>query len=111
MAKELNLDEKRYSISFQSRFRPAEWLQPYTSATLEQLGQQGLQRVDILCPGFPADCLETLEEIAIEGKSTFLTAGGKEYCYIPCLNERDDWIGALKNLALRHLQGWASGTL
>ena len=111
LAKELNLDETRYSICFQSRFGPAEWLQPYTSATLEQLGKQGLQRVDIICPGFPADCLETLEEIAMEGKSTFLTAGGKEYFYIPCLNERDDWIGALKNLALRHLQGWASGTL
>lgn len=106
LAKELNLDETRYNICFQSRFGPAEWLQPYTAATLEQLGKQSLQRVDVLCPGFPADCLETLEEIAMECKSTFLTAGGKEFFYIPCLNERDDWIRALERLALQHLQGW-----
>jgi len=106
LAQALGLDETRHVICFQSRFGRAQWLQPYTSATLEELGRQGVQRVDILCPGFPADCLETLEEIAIEGKSTFLTAGGKEYFYIPCLNERDDWIRALEQLALRHLQGW-----
>ena len=106
LAKELNLDEPRYCICFQSRFGPAEWLQPYTAATLEQLGKQNLQRVDILCPGFPADCLETLEEIAMEGKSTFLTAGGKEFFYIPCLNERDDWIWTLEKLVRQHVQGW-----
>lgn len=109
LAQELNLDEQSHSVCFQSRFGRAEWLQPYTSATLETLGKQGLRRVDILCPGFPSDCLETLEEIAIEGKSTFLTAGGKEYLYIPCLNERDDWIRALEGLALQHLQGWPTG--
>ncbi len=109
LARELNLDETRYSICFQSRFGPAEWLQPYTAATLEQLGKKRLQRVDILCPGFPADCLETIEEIAIEGKSTFLTAGGKEFFYIPCLNESDDWIHALERLVLQHLQGWPIG--
>ncbi len=65
-----------------------------------------MQRVDVICPGFTADCLETLEEIAIEGKAEFLQAGGKEYCYLPCLNERDDWISALAELAASHLQGW-----
>ena len=106
LAEALNLDKTHVTVCFQSRFGPAQWLQPYTSAVLEDLGRKGVQRVDILCPGFPADCLETLEEIAMEGKSTFLTAGGKEYCYIPCLNERDDWIAALRDIALRNLQGW-----
>jgi ferrochelatase len=78
---------------------------------LKALGKQGVQRVDIICPGFPADCLETLEEIAMEGKTEFLQAGGKEYQYIPCLNERDDWIHALANLAETHLQGWSTRNL
>ena len=106
LAQALNLGEDSYSICFQSRFGPAEWLQPYTAATLEKFGQQGVRRVDVICPGFPADCLETLEEIAMEGKSTFLAAGGKEFFYIPCLNERDDWIRTLEKLVLRHVQGW-----
>ena len=106
LARELGLDEASYALCFQSRFGPAEWLQPYTSFTLKTLGKQGIARVDILCPGFPADCLETLEEIAIEGKSTFLAAGGKEYHYIPCLNESDDWIRTLEKLVRQHLQGW-----
>ena len=106
LAEALNLDETRVTVCFQSRFGPAQWLQPYTSAVLEDFGRKGVQRVDIVCPGFPSDCLETLEEIAMEGKSTFLTAGGKEYCYIPCLNESDDWILALKDIALKNLQGW-----
>lgn len=106
LAQALNLDANSHVVCFQSRFGRAQWLQPYTSATLEELGRQGVQRVDILCPGFPSDCLETQEEIAIEGKSTFLAAGGKEYLYIPCLNERDDWIRVLERLALQHLQGW-----
>ena len=106
LAEALNLDETRYTICFQSRFGPAKWLQPYTSAVLEDLGHKGVERVDVVCPGFTADCLETLEEIAIEGKSTFLTAGGKEYCYIPCLNERDDWIAALRDITVKNLQGW-----
>lgn len=106
LAEALGLDQEHYQICFQSRFGRAEWLQPYTAATLEGLGKQGLQRVDVICPGFPADCLETLEEIAIEGKAEFLQAGGREYLYIPCLNERDDWIRALTELAASHLQGW-----
>ncbi len=110
LAEALGLGQEHYQICFQSRFGRAEWLQPYTSATLKALGKQGLQRVDVICPGFPADCLETLEEIAIEGKAEFLQAGGKQYLYIPCLNERDDWIRALANLAASHLQGWPTLT-
>ena len=106
LAKALNLGANEYQICFQSRFGRAEWLQPYTAPTLAALGEQGVERVDIICPGFPADCLETLEEIAIEGKASFLQAGGKEFHYIPGLNERDDWIHALADLATTHLQGW-----
>ena len=91
---------------FQSRFGEAEWLQPYTAPTLEALGKANTQRVDVICPGFVADCLETLEEIALAGKTSFLQAGGQEFHYIPALNERDDWIHALSKLAIRHLQGW-----
>ena len=106
LAEALSLSTDQYQICFQSRFGRAEWLQPYTAPTLVALGKQGIEQVDIICPGFPADCLETLEEIAIEGKVGFLQAGGKKFHYIPCLNERDDWIHALANLATMHLQGW-----
>ncbi len=106
LAEALKLVADEYQICFQSRFGRAEWLQPYTAPTLAALGKQGVQCVDVVCPGFPADCLETLEEIAIEGKAEFIQAGGKDYRYIPCLNERDDWIHALTKLAITHLQGW-----
>lgn len=106
LAEALNLGADEYQICFQSRFGRAEWLQPYTAPTLAALGKQGVQRVDVVCPGFPADCLETLEEIAIEGKAEFIQAGGQDFRYIPCLNERDEWIHALTSLAATHLQGW-----
>ncbi|WP_301103110.1 ferrochelatase [Propionivibrio sp.] len=106
LAEALNLGVDDYQICFQSRFGRAQWLQPYTAPTLAALGKQGVQQVDVICPGFPADCLETLEEIAIEGKAEFIQAGGKVFNYIPCLNERDDWIHALADLAAMHLQGW-----
>ena len=109
LAEALGLGKDDYKICFQSRFGRAEWLQPYTAATLHELGKQGLQRVDMICPGFPADCLETLEEIAMEVKDEFIQAGGKDYQYIPCLNERDDWIRALADIATTHLQGWPTG--
>lgn len=102
----LGLGEQHYQVCFQSRFGRAEWLQPYTAPTLKALARQGVQRVDVICPGFPADCLETLEEIAIEARAEFLAAGGKEFHYLPCLNERDDWIRALADIAERHLGGW-----
>jgi ferrochelatase len=106
LAEALSLGVNQYQICFQSRFGRAKWLQPYTAPTLQALGKAGVQRVDVICPGFPADCLETLEEIAIEGKAEFVQAGGREYHYIPCLNERDDWLHALADLAATHLQGW-----
>ena len=106
LAEALELGKDDYLVSFQSRFGRARWLQPYTAQTLAALGRQGIARVDVICPGFPADCLETLEEIAIEGKATFLEAGGMSYNYIACLNERDDWLRALADLAMTHLQGW-----
>jgi len=106
LAERLNLAASQYRICFQSRFGKAEWLQPYTAPTLEALGKAGTQRVDVICPGFVADCLETLEEIAIEGKASFLAHGGKEYHYIPALNEDPLWIDALTALVERHLSGW-----
>lgn len=106
LAETLALDANQYVVCFQSRFGKAKWLTPYTAVTLEQLGKSQTQRVDVICPGFVSDCLETLEEIAIEGRNTFIQAGGKEFHYIPCLNERNDWIQALADITCTHLQGW-----
>jgi len=106
LAAALGLAEDNYLITFQSRFGKAEWLQPYTQATLEKLGREGTARVDVICPGFVADCLETLEEIAMECKAAFLSSAGKEFHYIPCVNERPDWIAALGQVASTHLSGW-----
>jgi ferrochelatase len=106
LAEALGLNTSEYQICFQSRFGRAEWLSPYTAITLEQLGKQKTRRIDVVCPGFVSDCLETLEEIAMEGKAIFIQAGGHEFHYIPCLNERDDWIQALADIALTNLQGW-----
>lgn len=110
LAESLNLGNDQYQITFQSRFGRAEWLKPYTAQTLIELAQSGVHRVDAICPGFTADCLETLEEIAMEGKGEFLQAGGREFHYIPCLNEREDWIQALTALATKHLQGWPTSS-
>ena len=106
LAEALGLNGDQYRVTFQSRFGKAEWLQPYTDQTLAALGQAGVSRVDVVCPGFVADCLETLEEIAQEGRETFLHAGGKSFHYIPALNEHPSWIGALGELCLANLQGW-----
>ena len=106
LAQELGLSKEQYVVSFQSRFGKAEWIKPYTTATLLELGKQKTKRVDVVCPGFTSDCLETLEEIAQEGKEDFQHAGGGEYHYIPCLNERNDWIVALTDLVMTNLQGW-----
>jgi len=106
LAQELGLKAEQYAISFQSRFGKAAWLQPYTTATLKEWGRQKIKRVDVVCPGFVADCLETLEEIAQEGKEDFQHAGGGEYRYIPCLNDRNDWIHALTELVMDNLHGW-----
>jgi len=106
VAEALALPPERFRITFQSRFGRAEWLKPYTADVLAELGREGTGRVDVMCPGFVADCLETLEEIALEGKSIFLAAGGKEFHYIPSLNDRDDWLKALTTLTLDNLHGW-----
>ncbi|MEK7811005.1 MAG: ferrochelatase, partial [Pseudomonadota bacterium] len=102
----LGLRPEQYVVSFQSRFGKAEWIKPYTTATLHELGKHKTKRVDVVCPGFVADCLETLEEIALEGKEEFQHAGGGEYNYIPCLNDRNDWMHALTDLVMDNLQGW-----
>jgi protoporphyrin/coproporphyrin ferrochelatase len=106
LAERLQLTREQYRVTFQSRFGRAKWLEPYTEPTLRELGAAGVARVDVMCPGFPADCLETLEEIAMEGREAFLHAGGKEFHYIPCLNDSSDWITALAAIAERHLAGW-----
>ncbi len=106
LAAQLGLTEDRYMLTFQSRFGKAEWLQPYTAPSLQKLAADGCRRVDVICPGFVSDCLETLEEIAMEARDVFLGAGGKEFHYIPCLNESPSWISALADLAEQHLQGW-----
>jgi protoporphyrin/coproporphyrin ferrochelatase len=102
----LALPADQLLVTFQSRFGKAKWLEPYTEPTLKALAEQGLHRVDVMCPGFTADCLETLEEIAQEARAAFLAAGGQAFQYIPCLNDRPEWISALAAIALRHLQGW-----
>ena len=99
LARTLGLNENQWQLTYQSRFGRAEWLQPYTQPTLEQHARQGRSIVDVICPGFVADCLETLEEIALENRHAFLNAGGKEFHYIPCLNENPGWIEALADLA------------
>jgi ferrochelatase len=106
LAEALGLDATQYRVSFQSRFGRAEWIQPYTEAVLTELGKTGTDRVDIVAPGFTADCLETLEELAMEGRDSFLRAGGKHFNYIPALNEHPAWIAALGNIAQSHLGGW-----
>ena len=106
IAESLGLAPDLYRITFQSRFGKAEWIKPYTQATLEELGHAKTRRVDVICPGFVADCLETLEEIALDCKGEFLAAGGGEFHYIPAINQRPDWIAALGALVTRHMSGW-----
>jgi len=106
LATELGLKPEQYTVTFQSRFGRGEWLKPYTRPTLIALAREGMRRVDVVCPGFVSDCLETLEEIGLEGRAEFLKAGGAEFHAIPCLNERPAWLAVLADLALRNLGGW-----
>ena len=108
LGERLKLRTDAMLVTFQSRFGKAEWLRPYTEPTLVALAKAGTGRVDVMCPGFAADCLETLEEIDREARTAFLGAGGKEFSYIPCLNDQHEWIAALAGLAIRHMQGWDS---
>jgi ferrochelatase len=108
LAASLGLDPDQYLVTFQSRFGRTEWLKPYTLEVMQQLGAKHTRRIDVFCPGFVADCLETLEEIAIENKAAFLRAGGGDFHYIPCVNEGEAWIQALAHIALENLHGWVS---
>ena len=107
IARRLQLDEHEWQLTFQSRFGKEEWLQPYTSDTLEALAREGVDSVDVFCPGFSADCIETLEEIDMENRNLFMQAGGKQFQYIPALNDSVEHINALSEIALTHMQGWA----
>lgn len=107
LAEALELPKDRFTVSFQSRFGNAVWLQPYTTDTLKKLGPSVKGRVDVFCPGFVADCLETLEEIALEGQEDFHEAGGKDYRYIECLNESPGFIAALGQLVIDHTHPWS----
>jgi len=100
MVRLLNIPEGKYSNSFQSRLGKG-WLEPFTDVRLEEMPKEGIKKLLILCPAFVSDCLETLEEIAIRGKETFLGAGGEEYTMIPCLNIDSRWVDALA--------GWVTG--
>jgi protoporphyrin/coproporphyrin ferrochelatase len=106
LAEALGLKKDEYVVTFQSRFGKAKWLEPYTEPTLKALAGKGTKRVDVICPGFTSDCLETLEEIAQEARETFLHAGGQDFHYIPCLNDSAPWIRALADLCEQHLGGW-----
>ena len=106
LAEKLELKDDQYLVTFQSRFGKAEWLKPYTDKSLEELPSRGIKQVDVICPGFAVDCLETLEEMKIQNGETFMAAGGETYRYIPALNHRPDHIHALSDIIQLHTQGW-----
>jgi len=106
LAEALGLNAEQYRVTFQSRFGRAKWLQPYTEPTLIELARSGVARVDVICPGFSCDCVETLEEINLEARSAFLQAGGQVFHYIACLNGSAEGMAALADLSEQHLAGW-----
>ncbi len=106
IAQKLQLDESTWQVAFQSRFGREEWLQPYTDKTLESMPANKISSVDVFCPGFSADCVETLEEINILNRDIFIQAGGDDFNYIPALNECEDHIDAIYDLIMQHMQGW-----
>jgi len=110
LVERLGLKADQVLVTFQSRLGRAEWLQPYTEPTLVELARKGVKRVDVMCPGFTSDCLETLEEIDQEGRAAFLNAGGREFNYLPCLNDQHEWIAALAAIAINHLLGWPTSS-
>jgi len=111
LREELGLSAAEVLVTFQSRFGKAKWLEPYTEPTLQALAAAGTKRVDVMCPGFVADCLETLEEIAQEVRDAFLAAGGETFHYVPCLNDDAGWMAALASLAEQHMGGWDTRAL
>ena len=106
VAEQLGLESSQWQMTYQSRFGPAEWLQPYTDKTLESLASEGCKAVDIMAPAFTADCLETLEELKLQNCELFLEAGGKHYNYIPALNDEPLFIQCLAELTEQYSQGW-----
>ena len=106
LAENLGLPKDRYQLTFQSRFGKAKWLEPYTQPTLVRMAQSGVKSVDVVCPGFTGDCLETLEEINMEARHDFIEAGGTAFNYIECLNDSPVWIAALAEFSTQHLAGW-----
>jgi len=106
LAAQLGLASTEFQVTFQSRFGAARWLEPYTEPTLKTLASQGVAHIDVVCPGFVADCLETLEEISEECRDAFLEAGGRQFRYIPALNDQPAWTDGLVSLIDKHLQGW-----
>ena len=109
LAAALGLPREKWEITFQSRFGKAEWLQPYTDKTLVEWGRSGVSSVDVICPAFSADCLETLEEIAVENRANFIDAGGREYRYIPALNAREDHIAMIEAIVRERIPGTKAG--
>jgi len=108
LANKLELNDKEWMITFQSRVGREKWLAPYTDQTVKELGAQGLSRIDVVCPGFSSDCLETLEEIAMQNAEFFRAAGGESLHYIPSLNARDDHVHFLSDLVQQHIANWTS---
>ena len=106
LRKRMGLDASKLRLTFQSRFGFDEWLQPYTDKTIEQLAKDGVRRIAVVMPGFSADCLETLEEIAQENAEIFKHNGGEQFAAIPCLNDSDAGMDVIRQLVLRELQGW-----
>ena len=106
VAEEMKLPEGSYMTTFQSRFGPAEWLQPYTDKTIEGLAKDGVENIHVISPAFSSDCLETIEELNEENREIFMENGGKEFGYIPCLNDREDHINLLTSLLENELHGW-----
>jgi ferrochelatase len=106
LAQSLGLSKDEYKVCFQSRFGKAKWLEPYTEPTVRELARQGCRSVQIVCPGFVSDCLETLEEIALEVKAAFLEEGGEQFHYIECINDSPVWIQAMHSLTMTHMSGW-----
>ena len=106
LRKRMGLDASRLLLTFQSRFGYDEWLQPYTDKTMERLAREGVRRIAVVTPGFSADCLETLEEIAQENAEIFKHNGGEQFAFIPCLNDSDPGMDVIRQLVLRELQGW-----
>jgi len=108
LANELELSDHEWMIAFQSRVGREKWLAPYTDQTVKELGAEGLSKIDVVCPGFSADCLETLEEIAMQNANFFRDAGGESLHYIPSLNARDDHVLFLSDLIRQHTASWTS---